>query len=378
MAMMDDSKTQEFGDNESNRHLVPSMTIGANTSEIYSVRFSLDGRFLAVGCGDGSIKMYNTINGKLAYTLNNPSNTILPVTAIRFRPNSDFSKTKNVLIASNAMGQVQHWHVSSGKCLHTIKSTNENQIFTLDYLKDASMFATAGKDHAVRIYDEATKAQVLCMKGGTGCGDTLIPGHSNRIFSAKFHPTEQNMILTGGWDDKVHFWDLRSGTSVRSFFGPHICGESLDIDDTGKKIITGSWREYKQLQLWDYGSGELIEDIPWGGSNKKEIDINNNNNKESTGLAGNNKPAMLYSAQFSKGSGPGKFIAAGGSGSCETKVFDYENKNQVIGTVAGLQRGVFTIDWSPVSTKFAMAGGDSSIRIIDVMTRTKAEQNQLK
>ena len=30
---------------------------------------------------------------------------------------------------------------------------------------DGSQFVTAGKDTAVRVYDEATKSEILCMKG---------------------------------------------------------------------------------------------------------------------------------------------------------------------------------------------------------------------
>ena len=32
---------------------------------------------------------------------------------------------------------------------------------------DGSQFVTAGKDTAVRVYDEATKSEILCMKGKT-------------------------------------------------------------------------------------------------------------------------------------------------------------------------------------------------------------------
>jgi hypothetical protein len=35
-----------------------------------------------------------------------------------------------------------------------------------------------------------------------------------------------------------------------------------------------------------------------------------------------------------------KFIAAGGSGANEAKVFDYSNENKLVGTVAGLARYV--------------------------------------
>lgn len=35
--------------------------------------------------------------------------------------------------------------------------------------------------------------------------------------------------------------------------------------------------------------------------------------------------------------------------------------------------GVFTVDWSPTTAKVAVAGGDSAIRIIDVMSMDNDE-----
>ena len=37
-----------------------------------------------------------------------------------------------------------------------------------------------------------------------------------------------------------------------------------------------------------------------------------------------------------------------------------------MGTIAGLSRGVFTLDFSPNDQKLAVAGADATIRIIDV------------
>lgn len=64
----------------------------------------------------------------------------------RWRPagTAEFNKTRNVLIASNAAGVVQHWHVTSGKLLHTTRSPEKNQIFCVDYRADGSAFAAAG------------------------------------------------------------------------------------------------------------------------------------------------------------------------------------------------------------------------------------------
>ena len=144
-------------------------------------------RFLAAGCGDGSIRVFNIMTGRLSYNLQGGSNTAMPTTSIRYaslaytwrpfgpgpssrRPNTtgslpdplrlcpcswplrwrpagtaDFNKTRNVLIASNAAGVVQHWHVTSGKLLHTTRSADKNQIFCVDYKADGSSFATAGE-----------------------------------------------------------------------------------------------------------------------------------------------------------------------------------------------------------------------------------------
>ncbi|CAM9158652.1 unnamed protein product, partial [Discosporangium mesarthrocarpum] len=76
---------------------------------------------------------------------------------------------------------------------------------------------------------------------------------------------------------------------------------------------------------------------------------------------------LLYAAQFSSKEEGGKYIAAGGSGANEAKIFDHKAGNQLVGTVTGLSRGVFTIDFSPADKAIAVAGGDASIRIIDII-----------
>ncbi len=288
--------------------------------------------------------MYNTENGNLSYTLNSGVANALPTTSIRFRPLNDKSKTKNVLLAVNAEGEVQHWHVTSGRCLHTQKE-EKNQLFCADYRSDAEQFAAAGKDYVVRLYDEATKTVIQEMSGGIG---SVKQGHSNRVFSLKFNPLDENLLLSGGWDNTVQIWDVRVGHSVRSIFGPHLCGDAMDVHKN--TILTGSWRAENQLELWDFGSGKLIEQVQWN-----------------QGKAIRGESCMLYSAQFNTG---GNLIAAGGSGANEAKVFDRTNKNAVVGTITGLSRAVFTVDWG-LENELAIAGGDNTIRVCQVETAVR-------
>jgi len=69
------------------------------------------------------------------------------------------------------------------------------------------------------------------------------------------------MLLSGGWDNNVKLWDVRTGTAVRSIYGPYICGDALDIHDG--YVLTGSWRADKSLQMWDVGTAELVDDLSW-------------------------------------------------------------------------------------------------------------------
>eukprot|EP01041_Mallomonas_annulata_P010247 gene10247-21378_t len=352
MSALSEEKVSAAHLSESTSKLIPRVTISDNTSEVFCVRFSPDGKFLAAGCGDGAIRIFNVGTGKLAYNVQGGSNTALPTTAIRFRPVTATTRTKNVFLAANAAGTVQHWHMTSSKCLHSMEDL-ENQVYALDYNNDGSKFVTAGKDTALRYYDEATKTLMLCLQGGTTRSIDVSAGHSNRVFSVKFVPNDDNLIISGGWDNTVQIWDVRAGFSVRSFYGPHICGDSLDVN--GNEIVAGSWRPEHQLEIWDLRSCEKTADIPW-------------NTKAFLPSAG----CMLYAAQFSK-EGRGRFIVAGGSNTNEAKVFDHHNHNAVIGTITGMSRGIFAVDFSPEGQKVAVAGGDSSIRILDIVSKDSKE-----
>ena len=38
------------------------------------------------------------------------------------------------------------------------------------------------------------------------------------------------VVVSGGWDNTVQVWDERCGDgAVRQMFGPHVCGDALDV-----------------------------------------------------------------------------------------------------------------------------------------------------
>jgi len=56
------------------------------------------------------------------------------------------------------------------------------------------------------------------------------------------------ILVSGGWDQTVYFWDIRTGEPFGFIYGPHICGES--IDTFSDYMITGSYRSKNVMELW--------------------------------------------------------------------------------------------------------------------------------
>jgi WD40 repeat protein len=322
------------------------------SADCFCVRFSPDDQYLAASFANGAIHIYNAESGKQEFVLNSETqkaegiSAALPTTQLRWRPHSAQSKTKSVLISVNAEmdGQILHWHIKSGKCLHTITERG-NQLFCIDYFQDGSQFATAGRDRLVRIYDEATKRQVQTLQGGDL---KHTAGHSNRVFSLKYHPTHPHIVLSGGWDNTVQMWDMRKGHSVRSLWNCYLCGDSVDFSSDGESILSGSWRTENALQIFDFGTGNLKESVQWRTPSSQST-------------------CMLFAAQFSKDPAS-SMIVAGGSQENEAKFFSRDKDGAVtpFGALINLPKPVFTTDFSPNSKLAAVGCADGMVRVMDI------------
>jgi len=63
------------------------------------------------------------------------------------------------------------------------------------------------------------------------------------------------MLLSGGWDRAIHFWDIRSKTSVNKIFGSYIGGEAIDIK--GHEVLLGNNKPLNHLRIFDRKAGKI-------------------------------------------------------------------------------------------------------------------------
>lgn len=280
---------------------------------VQCIKYDEDSNFLAAGC-----------NGKIAIITSAKMHTINSndsITTLCWKPKSSGSKTKNVIIAGESEGGICQWHTTSRKMLHRLETPSE--LYSIDYHKSLPMLVTGGKDCIVRIYDDITKSLV----------SEFEKAHTNRIFCVKYHPHDENIFFSGGWDSTIQIWDARVSSSVRSILGPHVCGDSIDIQ--GSNILAGSWREKNSLQLFSFESGSIIQDIP----------LQNH--------------TWVYSSKFSSEG----FICGGSNQNSINLLHGAEE----VGCVSNFPQPVFSVDITKNGRTMVAGCGDGSISMFNII-----------
>ena len=309
--------------------------------ECFTTALNEDATLLACGYSNGHVNIFNLVEKKdpIKFKVSD-----YPITSIKWN-----ERKKVIILVGSADGTVSHWHVNSGKQIHSIQE-EKNSINSLDYSFDYKTFITAGNDITVRLYDEDMKTEIASMK------PYLFdqPGHSGRIFCVKYFPNDTSTIYSGGWDRTIQFYDTRSGKVSNSIYGPEICGDSLDL--SGNILASGAWSTQEQIQLWDIRTLKCICNVKWENNDVY-------------------KPTYIYSVKFNKTSN--KYLAVSGVNKPLFSIFnmntfkyeqglkDLNRPTPILGTGDNFS-SCFTTDFVKLSNNrelFCCGCGDGGARI---------------
>ena len=298
--------------------------------ESFTVKWSPDSSLLAVGSSTGFVHLFNE-SCEYIRNLNCQSGAEkMPITSVRFKPETSDSTKKNIMLVTTCDGGVIHWNSSNGKCMNSTR-LREDQVYSSDYSPSGTKYALGCNEGIIKIYDENNYTEITSYTSHVN----KDIHHAQRVFCTKWF--NENNILTAGWDNKISIWDARTYTLARQILGPHVCGDSVDI--RGNYIITGSYNIREQIQVWDLGTGANIH---------------------TTTLNDGPDKFMPYCIQFCKTEGLN--FAAGGTGNlihffnAETM----ENKGQLM----GFEKTVYSLS-SSSENKLAVGSG-SSLKIYQI------------
>jgi WD40 repeat protein len=215
-------------------------TLMGHTKAVSAVSFSADGKLLASGSDDGSIRIWDTATGKEVKALGGDQQ----VGALAFSPDG-----KLLASASNGPDAVKIWDVATGE--EKVNLTDNEGPFGghVTFSPDGNVLA-AGVRLVVSVWDAATGKKLATIKGEES--DSMW-NHSRPTFAADSKILVLGSGTIDGVEGSVHLWNWSEDKSAGSLNAEGNCS-FLALTADGKTLTT--LNKHGELTLWDFETSQ--------------------------------------------------------------------------------------------------------------------------
>ncbi len=214
-------------------------TLSGHSGYVYSVSFNPDGRLLASGGGDNTIKLWDVETGHELKTLQGHSGYVYSVS---------FSPDGRLLASGSGSGDytIKLWDVETGKELQTLRG-HTAWVRSVCFSPDGLLLASGSDDKTIRLWDVKTGREVKTLKG-----------HTDWVRSVCFSP-DGRLLASGSRDNTVKLWDVKTGREVKALRGHIAWVSSVSFSPDGLWLASGSGDN--TIKLWNVKTGREVKTL---------------------------------------------------------------------------------------------------------------------
>jgi hypothetical protein len=234
LASGSDDQTLKLWDVETRQEV---RTLRGHTDPVWSVAFSPDGRLLASGSGDNTVKLWDVETGQEVRTLSGHTD---PVWSVAFSPDG------RLLASGSGDNTVKLWDVETGQEVRTLRG-HTFLVVSVAFSLDGRLLASGSLDNTVKLWDVETGQEVHTLRG-----------HTDSVWSVAFSP-DGRLLASGSDDQTVKLWDVETGQEVRTLRGHTSWVTSVAFSPDGRLLASGS--DDQTVKLWDVATGQEVRTL---------------------------------------------------------------------------------------------------------------------
>ncbi len=195
---------------------------------VASASYSPDGKWIATGSWDHSVKIWEVSTGKVIHKLEGEhTGAVNSVT---------FSNDGTQLLTASDDGTAILWNIESGKAVRKFEGHSDS-VLAATFSHDGLLIATASNDKTARIW-----------RASDGTVVREFTGHQWGVTCVAFTPGGENLI-TGSNDNTGRFYNVLTGEMLMELVGHTASVTSVVSSPDGTRIVTGS--RDQTAKLWD-------------------------------------------------------------------------------------------------------------------------------
>jgi WD40 repeat protein len=206
------------------------------TDCVWSVAFSPDGKYLALGSEDHTVKLWDVEKGEWGPSLQKKHSG--RVYSVAFSPD----KGQQYLLASGSDDHtINLWKAKTGEWIQTLEDkSSSSRIWSVTFSNDGKILASGHDDGTVKLWKEENQTWKYFK---------TIPAHTNRVWSVAFDKSD-TILASGGDDGTVMLWDVKeeNGHDSDEIDETSKCRVSFSISN--ETILRASGDDDGSIKLW--------------------------------------------------------------------------------------------------------------------------------